>query len=808
VTSSTAILLQAGGGGRPLLQTADSILRSRATPARTMICLSAAHRSPPLVDSIAIRLDASIVEPHDAGEGSLNAALRAAETSYILVLRSGYMLDDSFLEECEAAFARDASAAALAPAIRLQTADATSHLEWIPCATNGAAVLNDTRSVPRVFAVRRDVCQALGAFDDRFGDLAEYEFWLRLVLAGHKVAILDEPLVAHDLSVAAHKGPPYAAHDGPSDAANAGGFTPRHPASDSQHLDQFRAILKKHAAAIGDEMHELLVAREVRFGALQEAHRELIVRRDAGLAELDRLRAEAAHLRAYIAHHDREDIDWGELRRTDPVSRDWGYDRGIPIDRRYIDEFLAAHSSDVRGAVLEVQEDEFTRAYGGPRVSASTVVDVDASNGRASVLADLRCAPGIPADHFDCIILTQTLHVIDDMPAVLRECHRILKPGGVLLATVPAASRVCLEYGRDGDFWRTTPAGARALMRTSFAPSAVSTSVFGNVLTNVAFLHGLATTELADADFGQHDPYVPAITGIRARKGTSPSARAARGVVLLYHRIEEAAGAFDLSVPPALFDAHLAWLRRECSVVSVETLLDTPPESLPERAVALTFDDGYLDSLETVAPFLGAHEFPATFFLTTRWLKQHGEYWWDVLERVPLADAERTRLHGLMVHATIEQRDALVGELAARHGAGGARVRPITAEEVRQLARQPRVTIGAHSVDHLALPDQTVEVVRREIEESCAALARVVGKPIGLFAYPYGAYDCASAAVVRSSCRWGFSCDERPLTESFDAAAVPRLDVKRWEVPEFAARIESRLRLRRRGQVSVFNPLV
>ena len=65
----------------------------------------------------------------------------------------------------------------------------------------------------------------------------------------------------------------------------------------------------------------------------------------------------------------------------------------------------------------------------------------------------------------------------------------------------------------------------------------------------------------------------------------------------------------------------------------------------------------------------------------------------------------------------------------------------------------------------------------------------------------------SSGLAVRSSCRWGLSCDERPLTESFDAATVPRLDVKRWEVPELGARIESRFRLRRMGQVSIFNPL-
>jgi len=782
---STTIVLQAGPGGRPLLQAADAVLRSRRAPVRTLIAVSATHPAPPLVDSVAARLNASILNAHDNTAGSLNAAIRVSDSRYVLFLRPGYMMEASFLETCEAAFTRDASVAAVAPSIRLQTPDSTAHLDWLPAAITAAAVLNDTRSIPAVFAVRRDVCEALGGFDEAFGDLAEYEFWLRLALARHKVAVLEEPLIARDISSAAHKGPPY---------------------TDAHHLGLFRAVLEKHAGAIEKVMEDVLVATEVRFGQLREVHRELMARRDAGLAELDRLRAEAAHLRAYVAHHGRNEIDWGDLRRTDPISRDWGYDRGVPVDRRYIDEFLSAHSSDVHGSVLEVQEDEFTRAYGGVRVTASSVLDIDASNARATVLADLRCAPGIPAEQYDCVILTQTLHVIDDMGAALRECYRILKPGGVLLATMPAASRVCLEYGHDGDFWRATPAGARALFGSAFSPAAVTTSGFGNVLTNVAFLQGVATAEVSDAEFDARDPYFPALTGVCARKGLWPSARAARGVVLLYHRVEDASGVFDLSVPRAVFNAQLAWLRQECEVVSLQTLLESPPEALPDRALALTFDDGYVDNLTTVAPMLQKDRLPATFFLTTRWLEEQGEYWWDLLERVPLTDAERTRLHDLMVHASLEERDAIIAEITERQGAGTPRVRPMTADEVRQLAADPRVTIGAHSVNHLALPNQSAEVVRREIEESCAALAGVVGKPVNLFAYPYGSYDRASASAVRASCRWGISCDQRPLTECFDAATVPRLEVKRWDVQELAAQVDACFRLRPMASRRAFMP--
>ena len=592
--SSTAILLQADRGSRPLLQTADSILRSRRSPGRTIVVRSRERPVPALLDSVAARLNASAFD-------SNREAVAAADSPYLLFLPSGHMLDDDCLDECDAIFAADASVAAIAPSVRLQTPDATAHMVWRPFATTPVSVLNDTHGVPDVFGVRRDVLRTLGGFDESFAGLAVYEFWLRLTLAQHRVAVIEEPSIARDIS---------GRHD------------------DARHLVLFRAVLDKHADAIAELRHDVLVAREVRFGQLRERHRELMAQRDAGLAELDRLRADASHERAYVAHHGRDDVDWGDLRRAHPISRDWGYDRGTPVDRRYLDEFLCAHSSDVRGSVLEIQEDDFTRACGGPRVTSSNVLDIDESNPRASILADLRCAPGIPAERFDCIVLTQTLHVIDDMGAVLRECYRILKPGGVLLATIPAASRVCLEYGRDGDFWRATAAGARALFRTAFSPSAVTTTEFGNVLTNVAFLEGVAAAEIADSEFAVRDPYFPALTGVRAKKGTSPPSRAPRGSVLLYHRVEEMSGVHDLSVPPALFEAQLAWLRSECAVLPLETLLESPPESLPPRAVALTFDDGYVDNLSTVVPLLQHYEVPATFFLTTRWLDEgdEGEY--------------------------------------------------------------------------------------------------------------------------------------------------------------------------------------
>ena len=129
--------------------------------------------------------------------------------------------------------------------------------------------------------------------------------------------------------------------------------------------------------------------------------------------------------------------------------------------------------------MLEVQEADYTRRFGGSAVERSDVVDLAESNAGATVITDLRAAANIPDATYDCVILTQTLHVIAPMTEAVAECHRILKPGGVLLVTLPCVSRVCLEYGRDGDFWRVTPAGARQLFerglrRASPSPSSAT----------------------------------------------------------------------------------------------------------------------------------------------------------------------------------------------------------------------------------------------------------------------------------------------------------------------------------------------
>ena len=209
----------------------------------------------------------------------------------------------------------------------------------------------------------------------------------------------------------------------------------------------------------------------------------------------------------------------GDLRRTEPLSRRFGYDRGQPVDRYYIERFLAAHATDIRGHVLEVKDDRYMRRFGGERVSSSDVLHVVSGNPKATIVADLSDPGTLPPATFDCAIITQVLPFIRDPQAAVHTLHRILAPGGSALVTVPGISQIDRhEMERWGDYWRFTSLSARVLFESVFGAEHVTVEVHGNVLAATALLYGLASEELTDAELQTRDPDYEVIIAIRAAK--------------------------------------------------------------------------------------------------------------------------------------------------------------------------------------------------------------------------------------------------------------------------------------------------
>jgi hypothetical protein len=206
----------------------------------------------------------------------------------------------------------------------------------------------------------------------------------------------------------------------------------------------------------------------------------------------------------------------------EPVSRTFGFERGKPVDRWYIERFLAEHSADVRGRVLEVAESTYTGWYGGDDVTASDVLYAAEGNPDATVVGDLTTGAGIPEAAYDCFICTQTLQVIYDIRAAVAGTRRLLAPGGVLLATLPGISQISREDNRDwGDWWRFTARSAQRLFADVYGEEHVQVRQHGNVHAAAAFLYGLAAEDLDLSALELTDPDFHLVMTVRAVRAAS-----------------------------------------------------------------------------------------------------------------------------------------------------------------------------------------------------------------------------------------------------------------------------------------------
>lgn len=213
--------------------------------------------------------------------------------------------------------------------------------------------------------------------------------------------------------------------------------------------------------------------------------------------------------------------DWSVLRRVRPYRTDFGVARGEPIDRYYIEKFLAAYRESIRGRVAEIESDQYTRLFGDGRVEHSDILDLNEQNERRTLTIDLTRTGSAPEGAFDCIICTQTLLVIEDYNAAVCSLYKMLRPGGVLLVTVPGICQIVrggMIGGVGEDWWRFTARSAGRIFGQVFAPENVVVHTYGNVLTAVALLHGLVQKELTHEELEYHDPDYEVTIGVKATR--------------------------------------------------------------------------------------------------------------------------------------------------------------------------------------------------------------------------------------------------------------------------------------------------
>ncbi len=213
--------------------------------------------------------------------------------------------------------------------------------------------------------------------------------------------------------------------------------------------------------------------------------------------------------------------DWSALRRVRPYRPDFGVARGEPIDRFYIAKFLATYQESIRGRVAEIENDQYTRQFGGGRVEHCDILDLNEQNGRRTLAIDLTQTASAPEGTFDCILCTQTLLLIEDYKAAVRSLYKMLRADGVALITVPGICQTVrggMIGGVGEDWWRFTGRSARSIVGQVFSPENVVVQTYGNVLAATAFLHGLVQEELTREELEYHDPDYEVTIGVKATK--------------------------------------------------------------------------------------------------------------------------------------------------------------------------------------------------------------------------------------------------------------------------------------------------
>lgn len=310
--------------------------------------------------------------------------------------------------------------------------------------------------------------------------------------------------------------------------------------------------------------------------------------------------------------------------------------------------------------------------------------------------------------------------------------------------------------------------------------------------------------------------------GDASSRAVAARRRAPGAAILCYHRVAELwPDTFALCTPAAVFRAHMQHLRRACRPMPLEELaraLDAG--EAPERAVAVTFDDGYRDTLDA-SRILQELEIPATFFVSSEDIERPHEAWQELLERVflselPIPPRLELQLAGaplVLPSAGPARRSAFdalyqlgrvlsplgrkglveqVGAWSRQQLAPRDSHRLLVASELRELAARPGHSIGSHTMHHLLLPAHAPALQRTEIQDDKQTLERILEKPVTAFAYPYGERTRETIELARQS---GFVCGcstqpglVRPWDDPLD---LPRNEIGSFPVAELARRLDA-----------------
>jgi glycosyltransferase involved in cell wall biosynthesis/peptidoglycan/xylan/chitin deacetylase (PgdA/CDA1 family) len=752
--------------------------------------------------------------PHVGPGAARNRGLREARGAFVCFLDADDVILPGWLEAGLHAFAQDPDLGYVSC-----WCEAFGNEQWRaePVACDLAQLLQ-SNTLHCSTLVRRDVLQAVGGFDENLGaQFEDWDLWLRIA-SRWRGTIVPEILFRYR----------------------------RRPDSATRYLpaatfgqDAYSRILAKHAALYRRWLPDLLLRQEAELTRLRREVKENLAACAGWLGDavsgvvaptrdgLPTPRTLAAfreivhvHRTAFEAHQAR--ILWARektLRALRARQRQTAEARAVLAAQvqaaglggtlhltagarpgssgPYIDEFLDGHGTDRRGAILELVDGPFSR---WSRVGAAE-------------RRQLAQAAALPDASYDCIVLDLS-RATDDAGSALDHCHRLLRPGGLLLALLAAETLPAPGATPDSS-------AKRAIKRAGFPVDASQLSAYGSAVARAAWLRGVDADQLRPDELWKDDPARASLWAVRTRKaGTAGRPRRERqgAAILRYHRVANVAhDRFGLCVPPELLAAHLKHLSQHWRPMSLPQLVDSMAGgSIPEGAIGLTFDGGYIDHLTTVQPLLVQNGLPATFFVTTGHLDQGHEPWWYDLERMLLAcsSVPELTLRGTPLRlstpesppvpidrrlqtASPVERDHLLRALRACGKADLAvreDHRTLRASEIVELAASENCSIGAHGIHHLDLRAAHPDLRHREICESRSALARLLGQIVEGFAYPFGAVDHQVLELARSAgYQFAVGNEARALGQDDDPLRLPRLPVGPLDEAAFATWLDEHL---------------
>ncbi|MGI9175650.1 MAG: glycosyltransferase [Rhodothermales bacterium] len=479
-------------------------------------------------------------QPNGGLSAARNTGVRASWGRYLVFLDADDRLLPDALERGLACFRRHPDAAFVAGAHRLMDPDGTAYgpprASDLTTQPYLALLQGNVIGMHAAVMYRRSALVEAGGFDASLPACEDYDLYLRL--ARHQRVASHPAVVAeyrrHEAGMSRHPGRMLAASLRVHRAQRKHLATPAHRQAYRRGTLGWQTLYGKE---LGGQIRDRLTRQGLDVGAFRDTSTLL---RYAPLWTLRHtlrtpvppllktlkdalprpLRRAQARMRDVLDVPPPGRVNLGDLRRLAPISNQFGFDRGRPVDRYYIEAFLDRHSADIRGHVLEIGDDAYTRRFGSDQVERSSVLDV-VEGDHADFVADLTQPDALPPDTFDSILFTQTLQVIYDMRTALATLYHALKPGGVLLVTCPGISQVDRATEAQGTWqstWALTDRAARKLFRETFPASGLTVETHGNVLAATALLHGLAAEELTSEELDHCDEDYQVVITIRAMK--------------------------------------------------------------------------------------------------------------------------------------------------------------------------------------------------------------------------------------------------------------------------------------------------